>query len=51
MVKSNRYTTGQIHSQWTDQIKTDFIKWLDQHLELGKMTKPELDEVMSKRTW
>lgn len=51
MVKSNRYTTGQIDSQWTDQIKTDFIKWLDQHPELGKMTRPQLDEVMSKRTW
>lgn len=51
MVRSNRYTTGQIDSQWTDQIKTDFIKWLDQHPELGKMTRPQLDEVMSKRTW
>ena len=51
MVKSNRYTTGQIDSQWTDQIKTDFIKWLDQHPELGKMTRLQLDEVMSKRTW
>lgn len=50
-VKSGKYTTGQIDSQWTDEIKTDFLKWLGQHPELGKMTRPELDKVMSKRTW
>ena len=51
MVKSNRYTTGQIDSQWTDEIKAEFLKWLGQHPELGTMTRPELDKVMSKRTW
>jgi regulator of RNase E activity RraA len=51
MVKSNRYSTGQIDSQWTDEIKNDFLKWLEQHPELGKMTRAELDKVMSKRTW
>ena len=51
MVKTNKYSTGQIDSQWTDEIKTEFLKWLDQHPELGKMTKAELDKVMSKRTW
>jgi regulator of RNase E activity RraA len=51
MVKSGRYTTGQIDSQWQDDIKTEFLKWLGQHPELGAMTKPELDKVMSKRTW
>ena len=51
MVKSNKYSTGQIDSQWTDAIKTEFLKWLDQHPDLGKMTRAELDEMMSKRTW
>ena len=51
MVKSGRYTTGQIDSQWPDDIKTEFLKWLGQHPELGTMTKVELDKVMSKRTW
>ena len=51
MVKSGRYSTGQIDSQWTDEIKTEFIKWLDQHPELGRMSKAELDKIMSKRTW
>lgn len=51
VVKSGRYTTGQIDSQWTDAIKADFLSWLGQHPELGTMTKAELDKVMSKRTW
>ncbi|WP_461136207.1 RraA family protein [Spirosoma lituiforme] len=51
MVKSGKYTTGQIDSQWTDELKTNFLAWLGKHPELGTMTKPELDKVMSKRTW
>jgi regulator of RNase E activity RraA len=51
MVKTNKYSTGQIDSQWTEDIKADFLKWLGQHPELGKMTKEKLDEIMSKRTW
>ena len=51
MVNSGTYTTGQIDSQWTDAIKEDFLKWLDQHPEEGKMTRTQLDEIMSKRTW
>jgi regulator of RNase E activity RraA len=51
MVRSGRYSTGQIDSQWSDDIKKEFLKWLDQHPELGKMTRAELDKMMSKRTW
>jgi regulator of RNase E activity RraA len=51
MVKSGRYTAGQIDSQWNDQLKNDFLKWLGTHPEMGTMTKAEVDKVMSKRTW
>ncbi len=51
MMKTGRYSTGQIDSAWTDEIKNEFIKWLEKHPELGKMTKSELDAIMSKRTW
>ncbi len=51
MVRTGKYTTGEIDSQWTDQIKTEFVKWLEKHPELGKMTREELDKMMSKRTW
>jgi hypothetical protein len=51
MMKTGRYSTGQIDSAWTDEIKNEFIKWLEKHPELGKMTRAELDGFMSKRTW
>jgi regulator of RNase E activity RraA len=51
MVRTGKYTTGQIDSQWTDEIKTEFLKWLEKHPELGKMTRAEVDKMMSKRTW
>jgi regulator of RNase E activity RraA len=51
MVRAGKYSTGEIDSQWTDEIKSEFLKWLEKHPELGKMTWPELDKMMSKRTW
>jgi regulator of RNase E activity RraA len=51
MVRTGKYSTGEMDSQWTDEIKTEFLKWLEKHPELGKMNRLELDKVMSKRTW
>lgn len=51
MVRTGRYATGDIDSQWNDEIKSAFLKWLGEHPELGKMTREELDKMMSKRTW
>jgi regulator of RNase E activity RraA len=51
MIKAGRYTAGQIDSQWNDELKNDFLKWLGTRPEMGTMTKAELDKVMSKRTW
>ncbi|MBB1283783.1 RraA family protein [Flavisolibacter sp. BT320] len=51
MVRTGKYTTGQIDSQWTFEIKTAFLAWLEKHPELGRMTRSELDTIMGKRTW
>jgi regulator of RNase E activity RraA len=51
MVRNGKYSTGEIDSQWNDEIKTEFLKWLEKHPELGKMTRAELNKMMSKRTW
>jgi regulator of RNase E activity RraA len=51
MVRAGKYSTGEIDSQWTDAIKSEFLKWLEKHPELGKMTRAEVDKMMSKRTW
>ena len=51
MVRNNIYSTGEIDSQWTDEIKIAFLKWLEKRPDLGTMTRQELDQMMSKRTW
>jgi hypothetical protein len=51
MMRTGRYSTGQIDSEWTEDIKKEFLQWLEKHPELGKMSKAELDKIMSKRTW
>jgi regulator of RNase E activity RraA len=51
MLKSGRYSPGQIDSQWTEEIKTAFLKWLDEHPGEAKLTKAQLEFFMEKRTW
>ncbi len=51
MLKSGRYTPGQIDSQWTEEIKSAFIKWLKEHPEEPKLTKEQIDSFLLKRTW
>ena len=49
-LREGKYTPGQIDTQWTDEIKKDFLKWLDEQKDLP-MTRKELDEYMKDRTW
>lgn len=51
VIKSGKYSGGQLDNAWTEEMKLDFLKWLERHPEEGKMTKAELDVIMSKRTW
>jgi regulator of RNase E activity RraA len=51
MLKEGKYTPGQIDSQWSDQLKNDFLKWLDKNPKEIPMKRSELDEYMKKRTW
>lgn len=51
MLKEGRYSSGQVDSQWTEDIRQHFLKWLQQTPGQPKMTKAQLDEFMSKRTW
>jgi Demethylmenaquinone methyltransferase len=50
-LREGRYTPGQIDSQWTDEIKKDFLKWLDDNPDKLPMTRQELDQFMKDRTW
>ena len=51
MVKTKKYSTGEIDSDWNEKLKAEFFEWLDKHPELVKMTKETLDKILSKRTW
>ncbi|HMG90804.1 MAG TPA: hypothetical protein VK589_12120 [Chryseolinea sp.] len=51
MLKEGKYTTGQIDSQWTDEIKEAFIKWIAVNAPEVPMKRSDVDEFMKKRTW
>ncbi len=50
-LREGKFTPGQIDRQWTDDIKKDFLSWLDAHPEKLPMTRAELDAYMKERTW
>ena len=50
-LKEGTYTPGQIDRQWTEEIKADFLQWLDDNPDLLPMSREELDEYMKTRTW
>lgn len=50
-LREGKYTPGQIDTQWTDVIKKDFLKWLDDNAGKLPMSRQELDQFMKDRTW
>lgn len=50
-LREGKYTPGQIDTQWTDEIKKDFLKWIDDNPAKLPMTRQELDQYMKDRTW
>ena len=50
-LKEGKYTPGQIDQQWTDEIKNDFLRWIDTNSARLPMTRQQLDEYMKSRTW
>jgi 4-hydroxy-4-methyl-2-oxoglutarate aldolase len=49
-LREGKYTPGQIDQQWTDEIKKDFLQWLNAQKNLP-MTRKELDDYMKERNW
>jgi regulator of RNase E activity RraA len=49
-LREGKYTPGQIDQQWSDEIKKDFLQWLDTKKNLP-MTRKELDDYMKERNW
>ena len=50
-LREGKYTPGQIDTQWTDEIKKDFLRWLDENPGKLPMTREELDKFMKDRNW
>jgi 4-hydroxy-4-methyl-2-oxoglutarate aldolase len=50
-LREGKYTPGQIDTNWTDEIKKDFLKWLDENPGKLPMTRQELDKFMKDRNW
>ena len=46
-----KYTPGQIDTQWTDEIKKDFMQWIKDNPSKVPMSQEELEKFMKDRTW
>ncbi len=50
-LREGKYTPGQIDTRWSDDIKEDFLSWLDDNPGLLPMSRAELDAFLKDRTW
>jgi 4-hydroxy-4-methyl-2-oxoglutarate aldolase len=50
-LREKKYLAGQIDSEWTEEIKKDFLNWLDNYPGKLPMPKKELDNYMKDRNW
>lgn len=50
-LREGKYKPGQIDSQWSDEIKKDFMNWLNNYPGKLPMTKSELDNYFKDRNW
>lgn len=50
-LREKKYLAGQIDSQWTDEIKKDFLNWLNNYPGKLPMSKEELDNYLKDRNY
>jgi 4-hydroxy-4-methyl-2-oxoglutarate aldolase len=50
-LREKKYLTGQIDSKWSDDIKKDFLDWLNHYPGKLPMTKKELDDYLKDRNY
>ena len=50
-LKEGKYKPGQIDSQWSDEIRKDFMNWLNNYPGKLPMTRTELDNYFKDRNW
>ena len=50
-LREGKYLAGQIDSEWSDDIKKDFLSWLENYPGKLPMSKAELDNYFKERNW
>ena len=50
-LREKKYLAGQIDSEWSEEIKKDFLNWLNNYPGKLPMTKEELDNYMKERNY
>jgi 4-hydroxy-4-methyl-2-oxoglutarate aldolase len=50
-LREKKYLAGQIDSEWTEEIKKDFLNWLSNYPNKLPMTKEELDTYLKERNY
>ena len=50
-LREGRYTSGEIDGAWKNEIRSEFLVWLEKNPSKVKMTKAQLDEFFKQRTW
>lgn len=50
-LREKKYLAGQIDSQWSDEIKKDFMNWLKNYTGKLPMSQEELDKYFKERNW
>jgi hypothetical protein len=50
-LKEGKYSPGQIDSQWTEEIKNDFLNFINNYPGKLPMTKEALNNYMKDRNW
>ncbi|MBI2506124.1 MAG: RraA family protein [Candidatus Latescibacteria bacterium] len=50
-LRESKYTPGQIDTRWTDEIETDFSRWLEDHIDDLPVPRDAVQELLKERTW
>jgi len=50
-LREKKYLAGQIDSQWSEEIKKDFLNWLNNYPGKLPMSKEELDNYLKERNY
>ena len=50
-LREGKYKPGQIDSMWSEEIRKDFMNWLENYPGELPMTKEELDNYFKERNW